>query len=176
MPEARTRFLVYCAVFLALSIIFSFFSIYFGPALKVSLAPAVIIFSGIVLGPAAGAVIGAASDVLVLLIKALPGAYFPGFTVTLAVYGLLGGFLYRTKSHERPGVLRIICSTTIIETICSVLMNTGWLVILTGSPFGALLVSRLPLSGVSDALYCAILYILVRYQDRIIRRPVTTAR
>lgn len=177
MQSVKTRFMVYCAVFLALAVLFSFFSIYFGPALKVSLSPAIIIFSGIVLGPLAGAAVGASSDLLVLLIKPLPGAYFPGFTLTLALYGFLGGLLYRTKRPGgRPGVLQIAGSTAVIQILCSALVNTAWLVVLTETPFAALLPARLPLTAIADALYTAILCVLVRWQDRLLRRPLTPAR
>lgn len=168
--------MVYCAAFLALAVLFSFFSIYFGPALKVSLSPAILIFAGMVLGPTAGAVIGASSDLLVLLIKPLPGAYFPGFTLTLAIYGFLGGLLYRTPGRGRPGVWHVIWATAVIQALCSALLNTAWLVVLTGTPFLALLPTRLPLTAVADALYTVILCVLVRWQDRILPRPLTPAR
>lgn len=174
--SARIRYMVYCAAFLALAVLFSFLSISFGPALRVSLSPAVIIFAGIVLGPLAGAVVGATSDVLVLLIRPVPGAYFPGFTLTFALYGLLGGLLYRGRRGDRPGPWQIAGSTALIQAALSALLNTLWLTIMTQTPFAALLPTRLPVTVVGDALYTAILIVLVRFQSRLIPRPLTPAR
>lgn len=166
----KTRFLVYSGLLLAAAVLLSFFSIYLGPSLKISLAPAAVIYAGILLGPFTGAAVGAASDVLVLLLKSLPGAYFPGFTATMALYGLLGGLLYR--SHDRqPGLLNVILSTAGIQLICSMLLNTAWLTILTGTPYGTLLATRLPVTAVSDVIYTVLLAVLVRYQKKILPNP-----
>lgn len=175
MHSAKTRFLVYCAAFLALAVLFSTFSIYFGPALRVSLSPAVVIYAGIVLGPVAGACVGAASDVLSLLVKPMPGAFLPGFTLTFAVYGFLGGLLFRTKSGGKPGLWQITGATALIQMICSALLNTLWLVSLTDTPFAALFPTRLPLTVVGDVLYTVILAVLIRWQNRIVPKPLSHA-
>lgn len=166
MTSPRTRFIAYGGVFLAVSVLLSFASIYFGPNLKVSLAPAVVMYAGIAMGPVAGAVIGGATDILVLFLKPLPGAYFFGFTVTMALYGLLGGLLLRGRGGK-PGVWRVIAGTLAIQAICSLFVNTGWLCILSDVPYGPMLVARLPLSAVADAVYTVILIVLVRFEERV---------
>lgn len=168
MTTRKTRIVVYAGVFTAIAVLLSFFSIYLGPALKVSLAPAAVIFAGIVMGPLAGASIGAASDLLVLLIKSLPGAYFPGFTITMAVYGFLGGILYRPKSGAHPGIMNVLLSTVFIQTVCSLLLNTWWLTLLTDTPFWSLFMTRLPVSAAAYILYVVILIVLTRFQEKIL--------
>lgn len=171
MAHSRTRFIAYSGVFLAISVLLSFASIYFGPNLKVSLAPAVVMYAGLVMGPAAGAAIGAATDILVLFLKPLPGAYFFGFTLTMAMYGLLGGIVYGRRG-SRPGLARIVLGTLAIQAVCSVLLNTMWLCVLSNVPFGPMLVTRLPLSGIADAVYTVILYLLVRFQEKVLPRAL----
>ena len=173
MSNKKTRDLVYASLFLAVAVLLSFLSIYLSPTLKVSLAPCIVIFAGAYLGPVKGALVGGLSDILVLLIKALPGAYFPGFTLTMAIYGLLGGLLLRS-SRTRPGILQTVGGTCVIQAVCSLFVNTAWLTMLTGTPYSVLLLSRIPLTIVSGIFYIVILLVLFRYQAKILRQPATS--
>lgn len=171
MVRQHTRQLVYASLFLAVAVLLSFVSIYFGPTLKVSLAPVIVIFAGASLGPTMGALVGGLSDVLVLLIKSLPGAYFPGFTITMALYGILGGLLLRSREGRKPSIMHITTGTIVIQCICSLFVNTGWLVMLTGSPYGVLMVSRMPLTFINAGFYLLILIFLFRYQEKWFKAP-----
>lgn len=173
VSNQKTRDLVYAALFLAVAVLLSFLSIYLSPTLKVSLAPCIVIFAGAYLGPVKGALVGGLSDILVLLIKALPGAYFPGFTLTMAIYGLLGGLLLRS-AKTRPGIIHTIGCTAIIQTVCSLIINTGWLTMMTGTPYSVLFISRIPLTVVSGIFYIVILLVLFRYQAKILRQPAAS--
>ncbi|MBD5558873.1 MAG: folate family ECF transporter S component [Clostridia bacterium] len=168
-----TRELVQAALLLAVAVLLNFVAIYLGPSLKVSLAPCIVIFAGAYLGPGKGALVGGLSDVLVLLIKALPGAYFPGFTLTMALYGFLGGVLLRSV-RTRPSAARTIGSTLVIQSVCSLALNTLWLTMTTGNPYGLLFVSRLPLTFISGAFYVAVLMVLFRYQAKILHHPAAS--
>ncbi len=67
------------------------------------------------------------------------GAYFPGFTLTAAVSGLIYG-LYLSK---KSSLLRIILSVVTSQVVCTLLMNSFWISVQYGSEFSALLISRL---------------------------------
>lgn len=173
MSKFKTRELVQAALLTAVAVLLNFVAIYLTPSLKVSLAPCIVIFAGAFLGPGKGALVGGLSDVLVLFIKALPGAYFPGFTLTMALYGFLGGMLLRSIK-TRPSAAQTIGSTLLIQCICSLLLNTGWLTMMTGTPYGVLLVSRMPLTFISAAFYVIILLVLFRYQAKILRHSAAS--
>ena len=173
MSKIRTRELVQAALLLAVAVLLNFVAIYLTPSLKVSLAPCIVIFAGAYLGPGKGALVGGLSDVLVLFIKALPGAYFPGFTLTMALYGFLGGMLLRSD-RTRPSAAQTIGGALVIQTVCSLFVNTAWLTMMYGTPYWTLLVSRLPLTYISAAFYVLILLVLFRYQTKILRHPAAS--
>ncbi len=168
MLKFSTQKLVYCAVFLAIAVLLSFFSIYLSEAIKITFAPLIIIFAGAVLGPIPGAIIGAATDLLVLLLKSLPGAYFPGFTVTMALYGLLAGFLFFRRNFQFS-VLKTVLGVLLIQFVCSLLINTGWLSLLMGTPYFVLMVTRIPTTAISYAFYVVILLVLLKNKEKIVR-------
>ena len=67
------------------------------------------------------------------------GAYFPGFTLTAVISGLIYGVLLGRKT----GNVRIILSVILSQLLCTVLMNSFWISSLYGAPFAATALSRL---------------------------------
>ena len=67
------------------------------------------------------------------------GVYFPGFTLTAVVSGLIYGLLLGKKSGKK----RIVLSVVLSQLLCTVLMNSYWISFLYGAPFGATALSRL---------------------------------
>lgn len=77
------------------------------------------------------------------------GAFFPGYTLTAAVAGLLFGvFLRQTKKEESKWekILKIVLSVLSTQTLCTLLLNSYWRAFQTGTPFGAVIITRLPQS------------------------------
>ena len=79
-------------------------------------------------------------DFLGALVFPTTGAYFPGFTVTAVVAGLIYGLLLSKKS----GPVRIVLSVLASQLVCTLLMNSYWLSTLMGSEFSAIFISRIP--------------------------------
>ncbi|MBE6775750.1 MAG: folate family ECF transporter S component [Ruminococcaceae bacterium] len=67
------------------------------------------------------------------------GAYFPGFTLTAVVSGLIYGLFLRKKTSG----VRIVLSVVLSQLLCTVLMNSYWISTLYGAPFAATALSRL---------------------------------
>lgn len=102
---------------LALTIIFTRFlsiqNIPFIPFVRISLGPALIIFSSIFLGPLYGAVIGGASDILGILLvpNALGYSINPWFTLIYTVLGILPWCvftLFKKIKSEKVSLISII--------------------------------------------------------------------
>ena len=70
-------------------------------------------------GPLGGAVVGGLIDLIGALLVPT-GAYFPGFTITAALTGLVWGFLLYKKC-SLPRILIAVIST---QTVFSLLINT----------------------------------------------------
>ena len=87
-------------------------------------------------------------DFLGAIVFPTGGAYFPGFTLTAAVSGLIYGLYLGKKSNP----LRIILSVLTSQILCTLLMNSYWVSTLYGSDFGAVFISRIPQSIVMSIL------------------------
>ena len=67
------------------------------------------------------------------------GAYFPGFTLTAAVSGLIFGLFLGKKTSN----VRIILSVVLSQLLCTVLMNSYWISTVFGAPFTTTVLTRL---------------------------------
>ena len=123
----------------ALSIIINNFTIQVGDFLKIGFASECNVLVDCLFGPAAGAIFGAALDILKFLIRPT-GPFFWGWTFSAALAGLIIGVgLYRKKiTFVRVLIVRLINSIVI-----NVILGTYWLDVMYGKGFIALLPGRL---------------------------------
>lgn len=82
-PTSRTRFITYCAIFIAISVMMTTLRV--GPF---SFGGFGIIVAGFLLGPAAGAVVGGVSDIVSFLLRP-SGPFNPAFTLTSILTGVI---------------------------------------------------------------------------------------
>lgn len=117
------------AMFIALSVVLKLFlGIPIAPngtLLKdLNLSPAIIMWSGIALGPVYGGIVGAAADILVFLVRPL-GGYMPFFTITNALMGAIPGlFFLKEQDRLSPRPFRSILATASSHIVTSVVLNT----------------------------------------------------
>lgn len=123
----------------ALSIIINSFTIQIGDFLKIGFSSECNVLVDCLFGPAAGAIFGAAMDILKFLIKPT-GPFFWGWTFSAALAGLIIGFgLYKKKiTFWRLLIVRFMNSI-----IINVILGTYWLDVMYGKGFIALLPGRL---------------------------------
>ena len=67
------------------------------------------------------------------------GAFFPGFTVTAALTGVIFGLVLYNKKITIP---RALVANTLVCVLCNLLLNTYWLTFMLGKGFTVLLASR----------------------------------
>lgn len=161
-----TRNLVLCAMMAALSIVLSYTtSFYITPEIKIG-------FSGLpnrlvdfMFGPVVGSIFGGLMDVIKFFIKP-DGAFFPGYTLTAMVGGLIYGIFYYRLQIKKPlqitseengvadrlilwivanlkAILLIFLANALVKVICNIGLNTLWSSMFTGKAWIALLPSRL---------------------------------
>ncbi|MBR3784910.1 MAG: folate family ECF transporter S component [Firmicutes bacterium] len=129
--------LVTAALLIALQIILSRFLSINAWNLKIGFAFTAIFVAAYLYGPWFSAVVAVIADVVGASLFP-SGAFFPGFTVTAVLSGLVMGlFLYKKQT---PG--RIIAAVAIDQLILGLLLNSYWLSILYGSPYLPLLATR----------------------------------
>ena len=94
--------------------------------------------AAILYGAVPAAIVAALGDFVGAILFPI-GAYFPGFTLTAALTGVvLGLFL-----HKKQTALRILGAVAVNQLALSLLLNTLWISILYGSPFGPLFLTRI---------------------------------
>lgn len=104
-------------------------------------------------------------DFLGAIIFPTGGAYFPGFTLTAVVSGLIYGLYLGKKS----GALRIILSVLTSQILCTLLMNSFWVSTLYGSDFSAVLLSRIPQSIVMSVLQIVFMLLCLERICKVIK-------
>lgn len=114
--------IVRAGLFIAMSLVLKvMFEIYIPlggiPALRINFASIPLMLSGIILGPAAGFMSGAAADIINFIAKP-GGPFFPGFTLVSALSGFIPGFIYKYLKKE--------LNYNIINTIFISLLSVGF--------------------------------------------------
>lgn len=95
------------------------------------------------------------------------GAYFPGFTVTAAVSGLIYGLFLSKKG----GMVRIVLSVISSQLICSLIMNSYWNATLYGSEYLPMVLSRLPQCLIMTVVQIVFMGLFLDKICRIIKLP-----
>ena len=133
------RSIVLAAMFGAISMIINSFSIMIGQIVKIDFVFLPNEFVHYLFGPIFGAVYGAVMDVLNYILKP-QGAFFPGFTISAILIGILYGFIL----YKRPiSLKRVIIANVIRVIFIDILLNTYWLTLLVGKAYMVLLSTRI---------------------------------
>ncbi len=135
----KLRNLTILAMLMALQLVLSLYaSVQLTDSLKLSFSFVASAVIGMLYGPFCAGLTGGIVDVLQAVIRPT-GPFFPGFTVTAVLTGIIFGcFLYK----NRPKLPRIILAKAMINLFMNVLLNSFWLYLLYGYGFFALLPTR----------------------------------
>jgi len=111
------------------------------PYLRVSFGFLASSFSSILMGPILGGINGAISDIAGFFLFPSPGAaFFPGFTISAFLTGLIYGiFLYKKPKT----VLRIFFAVLTVSIFIDLFLNTLWLSILLDKAWMTFFIARL---------------------------------
>lgn len=133
--------------------------------LRLSFGQVPIYISGMLLGPAYGAISGALADLIGYPLNPL-GPYFPGFTLSGAVSGLIPGLFSRYVKRE-PSWLRLLSVIALTEFTASVVLNTVWLHILTGKAVFAIAASTLISRILLVPVHATIVKFVLKYSRQL---------
>ena len=152
----KTKSLVAMAMLLALAVVLGFVSVQVTESLRVGFAFLPNALAGQMFGPVGGMLVGGLADILKYIVKPT-GPFFPGFTIS----GVLGGLIYGLVLYKKPTTLpRVILSQVLIAVFVNMLLNTYWLTILYGNSFLAIWPARI-ISNLITLPINIILYYLV---------------
>ena len=138
MKRFDTKMLVTASILIALNIVLSRVLSINAWNIKIGFTFVTIFVGAYFYGPVFTAVVAVIADVTGALI--LPsGPFFPGFTLT----ALLTGLLYGLMLHKKQTKARIIITILIDQLILGLVVNTYWISILWGTTFAAAVMTRI---------------------------------
>ena len=124
-------------ILVAMEIILARFSIHTWN-LKIGFSFVPVVVAAIFYGPVTAGLVGAFGDIMGYILFPV-GAYFPGFTLTAFVTGMIFGFFLRKSQSVLNIVLAVLC----VQIFVSQFMITYWISFLYGSPYWALFATRI---------------------------------
>ena len=163
----KVNVVAFCGMMCALAMVLNMVaSISLGPYIRIG-------FSGLpnqvvayLFGPVVGGIFGGTLDVIKYLIKP-DGAFFPGFTVSAALGGMIyGAMLYKKKLT----LVRVCVAQLLVKLFVNIFLNTLWLNILYGKAFMAILPGRVISNAVMLPIDTAIMFFMLQAVDRTIRK------
>ena len=138
MKQINTKDLVLISILIALNVVLSRFLSISAWNIKIGFTFITLYISAYLYGPLISGMVGGIGDLIGSLLFPI-GAYFPGFTLTSFLMGVVFGlFLYRNSK-----TLNIILACVINDVFFSLLLNTLWIKILYNSNFFVLLSTRI---------------------------------
>jgi len=161
--NGKLKVLIYVSLLIALEVVLSRFCSIATPIVKIGFGFVPIAVCAMMFGPVWAGVAGALADVMGATLFPI-GAYFPGFTVSAALTGVVFGlFLYKRK-----GTIPQLAGAVAVNCLCiSLLLSTYWLTIITGNPFFALLPTRIVQNVIMIAVQLVVL--------KLLQKPITAA-
>lgn len=117
------------------------------PALRINFASIPIMLSGMILGPFAGFLTGAAADIINFIVKP-GGPFFPGFTLVSGLSGFLPGLIFKyVKRDINYNLLNTIFISLLSLGFVSVFIANGLLTFDNGVMYGGNPLSPLYIVG-----------------------------
>lgn len=156
--KISTHRLAVSALLLALDVLFVRVLALNTPVMQIGLGFAAIAFCAMAYGPWWAALVSALGDLLGSVLFPT-GAYFPGFTLTAALTGLIFGLVL----YKRPvGLARAALAAALNCVLVSYLANSALIAFISGTAYTALLATRAVQLAVMLPVQCAVIYLLGR--------------
>ncbi len=161
----KLNVVVFCGMMCAVAIVLgSVASISIGQYIRIGFSSIPNLVIDYLFGPAIGAIFGGALDIIKYLIKPT-GAFFPGFTISAVIGGLIYGWFFYKKKIT---VQRIFLAQLIVKVFVNLFLNTLWLNMLYGKGFFAILPGRIVSNAVMLPIDTAITYFILLAVKRTI--------
>ncbi len=169
LPETKNKadLIVYLGVLTAAEIVLSRFLSINAWNLKIGFAFVPVALSAMLFGPLPAAAVAALADLLGAVLFPI-GPYFPGFTLTALLIGLLKGvFLYLRQTWTR-----IAAAVLIDQMLFSFLLNSYWISVCYGSPFVPLLGTRIVQCAILAPVQFIVIWAMAKFLLPVMKRVI----
>lgn len=160
------------AMLIALAVVLDrFVPVMFTEAVKVTLTFVPVVIAASLYGPAGGAAVWGFSDLLGAILFPR-GPYFPGFTATAALKGVIFGLALGGKKPKFfPHVL---LSTLLANLAIGLALDTLWIAVLYGrETYWGYFITRIPQFAALTALQLCLIPLLTRLCERLKKQDGT---
>ena len=133
------------AMLLALRVVLGIFAngtlAFFGNNVKITFAFVPISVAGAMFGPFSAALVGGLGDIISFLLQPAPGGYFPGFTISGIITGIIYGCVFYKNKVTLP---RVIIAWIINMLLVETFLAAYWLYCLNAAsaPYSFYLITR----------------------------------
>ena len=162
--QKNTKIMVTCALLVALQVILARFLSINTTFVVVNFSFLAVALSGILFGPLWALAVGAVSDLI--------GAFFPGFTVTAGLVGLIYGLFLHQKGegfHGRALWLRVV-GASLCASLTRLVLNSVWLYIMYGKGLFGMLPARFTETICMVAAQILLIPVLLSLSRQLTRR------
>lgn len=161
------------AMLIALGVILSFLRIPLSTVTEITLTGLPIAVGGYMFGPWIGFLIGALIDICGYFASPR-GAFFPGFTISTALTGMIYGLLlYRRWWDDQAGgrgfavgskklLVRIAAAHLLKTVFISLMLNCFWLSIFYGMDFSAVFLASVPKEAINFPIEVFLIFSIIR--------------
>lgn len=161
--KLKVRDIAIMGLMIALEIVLSRFLSIQTWNIKIGFAFLPLVITAIILGPVEAGIVGAIADFLGTIMFPI-GPYFPGFTLTALLTGMVWGIFL----HKKVTLPKTICAAAINNFVLSMLLSTFWISILYGSPFAGVLAARVP----QACLMCMVEIVVVSVLQEVLFKKI----
>lgn len=168
---SKIKKIVLSAMLLAMLIILSRFISIETQFLVISFSFIPIMMSAIWLGPKYSMIISLLGDLIGAILFPF-GQYFPGFTISAGISGLIYGiFLYNKKEKsDKQFILMLIVSSFIVLGIVNIFINSLWLHILYGKAYFIIISTRIIAQIIMLPIQVITIYTLNKFTKSYIKK------
>lgn len=165
MKQPNIRLLTSMAALTAMEIVLSRFLSISAWNMKIGLSFVPLAAAAILYGPLPAAVVAGAGDFIGAVLFPF-GPYFPGFTLTAVLRGVVLGACL----HKKQTLPRIVLAVLINQLVLSLLVNTLWISLLYTTPYLPQLTMRLAQVGVMTAVEIVVIAAMTGVLQRLGKR------
>lgn len=135
--------------------------------LKIGFSFVPVVLTAMLFGGVYAGLVGAIGDIIGAILFPV-GPYFPGFTITAFLNGVIFAFFLKKK----PTFVNIVISVLLVQIVGSLGLNTLWISILYGSPFWPLFATRIYQTIVMSVVQIVVTYVLSKKLIPVVREVV----
>ncbi len=152
------KVLTAAALLVAIATVLSFFSVPVNEFIQIRFKFLPIAASGMLFGPAIGGLVGLLADITGYIVKPT-GAFFPGYTISTMVSGIIFGAMLYKKKLTIP---RVIMTSLVYTVVVSLILNPINSMILYKTPLWVVLAEKLPATAVMFPINTCLLYFVLK--------------